>query len=146
MRPYFPAALPDVPGPEHIAAFASSARGYAQRLLPIWDLPHHQYRDVLVTVGGMAGAASVEWHLHAWDLAWALSQDYRPADPETLRHGWLAGLPQLPAAGLASRAAVPDSLACAGAVRDRGSSPAGPAVRDDPWRVMLRASWRTPLG
>ena len=140
------AALPDVPGPEHIAAFASSARGYAQRLLPIWDLPHHQYRDVLVTVGGMAGAASVEWHLHAWDLARALGQDYRPADPETLRHGWLVGLPQLPAAGLAGRAAVPDSLACAGAVRDRGGSPAGPAVRDDPWHVMLRASGRTPLG
>ena len=49
------AALPDASGPEHIAAFASSARAYAQRLLPIWDLPHHQYRDALVTVGGMAG-------------------------------------------------------------------------------------------
>jgi hypothetical protein len=94
----------------------------------------------------MAGAASVEWHLHAWDLARALGQDYRPADPETLRHGWLAGLPQLPAAGLAGCAAVPDSLACAGAMRDRGGSPAGPAVRDDPWHVMLRASGRTPLG
>src|SRR6204780_846571 len=44
------AALPDASGPDHIEAFASSARSYAQRLLPIWDLPHHQYQDVLVTV------------------------------------------------------------------------------------------------
>src|SRR5580692_13167435 len=35
------AALPDATGPEHIAAFASSARSYAQRLPPIWGLPHH---------------------------------------------------------------------------------------------------------
>ena len=140
------AALPDVPGPEHIAAFASSARGYAQRLLPIWDLPHHQYRDVLVTVGGMAGAASVEWHLHAWDLARALGQDHRPADAETLWHGWLAGLPQPPAAGPASRAAAMGALACAGAAGERGIGRAGPAPRDDPWHVMLRASGRRPLG
>ena len=78
------AALPDASGPEHIDAFASSARAYARRLLPIWGLPHHQYRDVLVTVGGMAGAACAEWHLHAWDLARAQGKDYRPADPEML--------------------------------------------------------------
>ena len=89
------AALPDASGPEHIEAFASSARAYAQRLLPIWDLPHHQYRDVLVTVGGMAGAACAEWHLHAWDLARAQGKDYRPADPDMLLRGWEAGMPQL---------------------------------------------------
>ena len=140
------AALPDVTGPEHIAAFASSARGYAQRLLPIWDLPHHQYRDVLVTVGGMAGAASVEWHLHAWDLARALGQDYRPADPETLRHGWLAGLPQLPAAGLAWPRRGAGQPGLRGRGTGPGGSPAGPAARDDAWHVMLRASGRMPLG
>jgi uncharacterized protein (TIGR03083 family) len=147
------AALPDVSGPEHITAFANSARAYAKRLLPIWDLPHHQYRDVLVTVGGMAGAVGVEWHLHAWDLAQALGQDYRPADPETLLSGWLAGLPHLTtdAAGLpvpAGRAAatVPGSLACAAGpgAGERGGCRAGPAVRDDPWHVMLRASGRIP--
>ncbi len=90
------AALPDASGPEHIAAFASSARAYAQRLLPVWDLPHHQYRDVLVTVGGMAGAACAEWHLHAWDLAQTQGKDYRPADPDMLLRGWIAGMPQLP--------------------------------------------------
>ncbi|HUY46833.1 MAG TPA: maleylpyruvate isomerase N-terminal domain-containing protein [Streptosporangiaceae bacterium] len=132
------AALPDASGPEHIEAFASSARSYAQRLPPIWDLPHHQYRDVLVTVGGMAGAACAEWHLHAWDLARALGQDYRPADPDILFSGWLAGMPQLPAgAALAAPAA-------AGTGGGTGGS-AGPVLRDDPWHVMLRASGRIPL-
>src|SRR5262249_56488187 len=51
------AALPDAPPDQHIAAFAASARRYAARLPAVWDLPHHQYRDVVVTVGGMAGAA-----------------------------------------------------------------------------------------
>jgi hypothetical protein len=60
------AALAEGQGPEHIAAFAASARAYARRLLPVWDLPHHRYRETVVTVGGMAGAACVEWHLHAW--------------------------------------------------------------------------------
>src|SRR5690348_17974196 len=47
------AALPDGPGPEHIAAFAASARSYAARALAVWDLPHHRYGDTVVTVGGM---------------------------------------------------------------------------------------------
>ena len=49
------AALPDAPPAEHIAAFAASARAYARRLAAVWDLPHHQYRDAVVTVAGMAG-------------------------------------------------------------------------------------------
>ena len=43
----------------------------------------------------MAGAACAEWHLHAWDLARSLGQDYRPADPGLVLAGWRAGLPQL---------------------------------------------------
>jgi hypothetical protein len=35
------AALPDGPGPEHVAAFAESARPYGRRLTQSWDLPHH---------------------------------------------------------------------------------------------------------
>jgi hypothetical protein len=154
------AALPEASGPEHIDAFASSARSYAQRLPPIWDLPHHQYRDVLVTVGGMAGAACAEWHLHAWDLARALGQVYRPANPDLLLSGWLAGMPHLPPAaglevavggapahtGAAVQAAAGGSLA--GEVRpgggERPGHPAGPEVHDDPWHVMLRASGRIP--
>ena len=169
------AALPDASGPEHIDAFASSARAYAQRLLPIWDLPHHQYRDVLVTVGGMAGAACAEWHLHAWDLARAQGKDYRPADPDTLLRGWRAGMPHLPleGAGLPMRRYEaspyeagpyatgpyetgpyragrydrpgPEHAAAAEVATARAAA-AGPAVREDPWHVMLRASGRISLG
>jgi uncharacterized protein (TIGR03083 family) len=90
------AALPNRPAPEHIAAFARSARAYAVRLGPLWEQPHHRYRHVLVTAGGMAGAACAELHLHAWDLARALGKDYRPADPEIVLAGWRAGVPQRP--------------------------------------------------
>jgi uncharacterized protein (TIGR03083 family) len=112
------AALPERPAPEHIAAFAESARSYADRLGPVWELPHHRYRDAVVTVGGMAGAACAEWHLHAWDLARALGKDYRPADPEIVLAGWRAGFPQLPAQ------------------KEAGSG--------DPWLAVLRASSRSP--
>ena len=57
---------------------------------PVWDLPHHQYRGHVVTVGGMAGAACAEWHLHAWDLARALGKDYLARVPGH-RAGRLAG-------------------------------------------------------
>ena len=89
------AALPDAPGPEHIAAFAESARSYVRRLPLSWDLPHHRYRGTEVTVGEMAGVACAEWHLHAWDLARSLGKDYRPADPELVLTAWRSGMPQL---------------------------------------------------
>jgi Mycothiol maleylpyruvate isomerase N-terminal domain len=89
-------ALADAPPLEHIAAFAQSARSYAIRMPAVWDLPHHQYRDTVVTVAGMAGAACVEWHLHAWDLAQAVGADYRPADPAAVLDCWRRGMPQLP--------------------------------------------------
>jgi uncharacterized protein (TIGR03083 family) len=90
------AALPDRPALEHIAAFAGSARSYADRVGPVWELPHHRYRDTLVTVGEMAGAACTEWHLHAWDLARALGKDYRPADPDIVLAAWQVGVVHLP--------------------------------------------------
>ncbi len=112
------AALPDRPAAEHIAAFAQSARGYARRLALVWDMPHHRYRDVPVTVGGMAGAACAEWHLHAWDLAKAFGKEYRPAAPEIVLAGWCAG---------------------------HAAAVAGQAVgSDDPWLILLRASGRSP--
>jgi hypothetical protein len=114
------AALPDAPGPEHIAAFADSARAYGRRLAPSWDLPHHRYRGADVTVGAMAGAACAEWHLHAWDLARSLGKDYRPADPELVLATWQGGTPQLwPALA---------------------AEPGG----DDPWYSLLVVSGRDP--
>jgi uncharacterized protein (TIGR03083 family) len=153
------AALPDDPAPQHIAAFAESARGYARRLAGVWNLPHHRYRDAVVTVGGMAEAACAEWHLHAWDLARALGRDYRPGAPDLVLAGWRAGMPHLqlaqgPAArGIASRSAAagPAPRAAArGRMRARGWSSAlrgsrrRSALRGDPWHTLLLASGRSP--
>ena len=81
-------------------------------------------------MGGMAGAACAEWHLHAWDLARAQGKDYRPADPDILLRGWGAGMPHLLAgAGLDLAAAGEASVA-----RGRGGRQAGAAVREDPWQ------------
>lgn len=121
------AALADAPPAEHIAAFAASARRYATRLPAVWDLPHHQYRDTVVTVGGMAGAACAEWHLHAFDLAAAVGTGYRPADPVVILAGWVAGMPHLPPA--------PPSGLLAG----RHGRHA------DPWREVLTASGRSAI-
>jgi len=114
------AALPDAPGPDHIAAFAESARSYGRRLPPSWHLPHHRYRGTEITVGAMAGAACAEWHLHAWDLARSLGKDYRPADPELVLAAWRSGTPQLWSVLTAE--------------------PPG----DDPWYSLLLASGRDP--
>jgi Mycothiol maleylpyruvate isomerase N-terminal domain len=118
------ASLPDAPPHEHIAAFAGSARRYATRLGSVWDLPHHQYRDTVVTVGGMAGAACAEWHLHASDLAAALGAEYRPADPDAILTGWLAGMPYLP---------LPTP---------HGRLAAWHGRHADPWQAVLAASGR----
>jgi len=109
------AALPDVAPTEHIAEFARSATRYAARVGPLLRLPHHSYRGQVISVAGMASAASVEWHLHAWDLATALGISYRPTDPQAVLSAWLAGIPQLP-----------------------------PAHDRDPWLAVLRASGRLP--
>jgi uncharacterized protein (TIGR03083 family) len=134
------AALAEGQGPEHVAAFAASARAYARRVLPVWDLPHHRYRGTVVTVGGMAGAACAEWHLHAWDLARALGKDYAPANPDTLAAGWRAGMPHLPLG-------VPAAMATCGAAAAAGGAAPGDAGGTWPagnagWRTLLRVSGR----
>ncbi len=138
------AALPDATGPEHIAAFAASARAYAGRALGVWDLPHHRFGDTVVTVAGMVGAACAEWHLHAWDLAASLGKDYQPAGPELLAAGWQAGVPQLP---LDCSAPV---APCGAAVAGGAVAPRGPGTGRGPypgagaWEALLRASGRLP--
>ncbi len=133
------AVLAEGQGPEHIAAFAASARAYARRVPPVWDLPHHRYRDTVVTVGGMAGAAWAEWHLHAWDLARALGKDYSPANPDILIAGWQAGMPHL-ALGLPAAVARCGAAPGTGNVMTEGGGPglSGNAA----WRTLLRASGR----
>lgn len=109
------AALPDAAPAQHIAEFARSATRYAARIGPLLRLPHHTYRGRVISVAGMACAAAVEWHVHAWDLAGALGVSYRPADPHAVLAAWLAGIPQL-----------------------------SPARSADPWLAVLRASGRVP--
>src|SRR6201985_2774585 len=46
---------PGAPGPEHIMAFADSARSYGRRLPQSWDLIHHSYREIDVPGGRLAG-------------------------------------------------------------------------------------------
>jgi uncharacterized protein (TIGR03083 family) len=121
------AALADAPPDEHIAAFASAARAYAGRVTPVWELPHHQYRDTVVTVAGMVGAACAEWHLHAWDLAKALGADYHPADPAAILDCWRRGMPHLP---------VPPRAGRTGGLSARGY---------DPWHAVLAASGRVAV-
>ena len=111
---------------------------------------------MLVTVGGMAGAACAEWHLHAWDLARAQGKDYRPANPDILLSGWLAGKPHLPLLGPGLPVPVGGTAAAhAGAGLARPGQPGGPgpgaagpgaAGTGDPWHAMLRASGRIPPG
>lgn len=120
------AELADVPASEHIAAFAESARSYARRLPPLWNLPHHRYRGTVVTVGAMAGVACAEWNVHAWDLARSLGKDYRPADPDLIFAGWWEGMPHMrPADDV-----VPVLVAA--------------PVDGDPWETLLRVSGRDP--
>jgi Mycothiol maleylpyruvate isomerase N-terminal domain len=138
------AALTDAPPEEHIVAFAASARRYATRLRAVWDLPHHQYRDTVVTVGGMAGAACAEWHLHACDLAAATGISYRPADPDAILAGWMAGMPHLPLASQPGRLAAwhgrhPDPWQAVLAASGRGASP--PSSGPEPGGERSWARW-----
>jgi uncharacterized protein (TIGR03083 family) len=89
------AALPDVCPQVHIHAFAESATRYTARLGRLLPLPHHSYQGRVISVAGMGGMACVEWHVHAWDLARALGEYYRPDDPEAVLACWLAGIPHL---------------------------------------------------
>jgi uncharacterized protein (TIGR03083 family) len=90
------AVLPPEPGPERITAFSVSAGAYADLMPDMWDRTHLIYRGTKYTVGDHAGAACVEWHLHAWDMARAIGVDYRPRDPDVLVSAWHWGVPHLP--------------------------------------------------
>jgi len=138
------AALPDATGPEHIAAFAASARAYAGRALGVWDLPHHRFGDTVVTVAGMVGAACAEWHLHAWDLAASLGKDYQPASPELVAAGWQAGMPHLPLDCGAPVAPCGAAVAGAGVAFGGPGTARGPSPAAGAWEALLRASGRLP--
>ncbi|MBO0823328.1 MAG: maleylpyruvate isomerase N-terminal domain-containing protein [Actinobacteria bacterium] len=118
------AALAEAAPADNVASFATSARSYAARLPGVWNMPHHLYRDTLVTVGGMAAAACAEWHLHAFDLAAALGSEYQPADAEVVLAAWLAGMPHLPL------------------LKQHGQLASGRGLPGNPWHAVLAASGR----
>lgn len=75
----------DIDGPEAITAFVERAVDYASRLRHAaasddWNTPYG-FANGVSTVGGHAGIAAAEWHLHAWDLSGGASM---PSDPTTL--------------------------------------------------------------
>lgn len=113
------AVLPPESGTERIMAFTVSAGAYADLMPDAWDRTHLIYRGTKYTIGDHAGAASVEWHLHAWDLARAIGGDYRPHDPEVLVSAWHWGVPHLP---------LTDGDPWQSVLRSSGRSPAWPAV------------------
>lgn len=76
--------LRDLDGPEAIEQFVGRASDYADRLRAAvssdWATSYG-FANGVSTVGGHAGIAAAEWHLHAWDLsggAWS------PTDPAGL--------------------------------------------------------------
>ncbi|MCW2900665.1 MAG: hypothetical protein JWO67_2930 [Streptosporangiaceae bacterium] len=107
------AVLPTEPGRDRIMSFTVSASAYLDLAPDAWDRTHFVHRGTKYTVGDHVGAACVEWHLHAWDLARAVGTDYRPRDPDVLVSAWHWGVPHLPL----------------------GSG--------DPWRAVLRSSGRS---
>jgi hypothetical protein len=119
------AALPAGSGPARIDEFRASADAYAARLGEHWDAPF-AYPRGLVTAGLHAGVAAVEWHVHAWDLAWAAGGDHEPPDAEGL-----------------FLAAARCQLAVAGGLCGRaGMQAARLAARRRPWHQLLQRMGR----
>jgi hypothetical protein len=108
------AVLPPEQGADRIMAFTVSAGAYADLLPDAWDRTHLIYRGTKYSVGDHAGAACLEWHLHAWDFARAMDTAYRPADPDLLVAAWYWGVPHLPLSS------------------------------GEPWAAVLRSSGRSP--
>ena len=121
------AGLEPASGPERVEAFTHDALAYAGRLPAGWDLPYG-YPFGTVTAGLHAGVATVEWHIHAWDLARSAGADHRPAEPEAV-----AG------------AAIECVVAATGGVRGALIGRIAPlAFRRDPWVALLKRSGRRP--
>lgn len=77
--------LDDIDGPDAITRFVDLAAAYRDRLRSTaeedrWDLPYG-FANGVTTVGGHAGIAAGEWHLHAWDLR---QGTFVPAAPDQL--------------------------------------------------------------
>jgi Mycothiol maleylpyruvate isomerase N-terminal domain len=83
------AALPDKSGPQRIGEFIGLARQYRARLAGTdWNLVLGYWDGVGAwTIGEHTGLAVIEWHVHAWDLAWSCGLDHRPSAPDIVAAG-----------------------------------------------------------
>jgi len=63
----------DLDGPEAIERFVDRATAYTDRLRMVIDANQWEtaygFAHGVTTIGGHAGIAAGEWHLHAWDLS-----------------------------------------------------------------------------
>lgn len=90
--------LRDLDGPEAIEQFNELARTYADRLRSAatsddWSAPYG-FANGVSTVGGHAGIAAAEWHLHAWDLSGGAWSPTAPAQLYlAVGHGMTAAQP-----------------------------------------------------
>lgn len=87
--------LDHLEGPDAIERFDERAGEYCDRLAAAsrngnWDLPYG-FANGTSTVGGHAGIAAGEWHLHAWDLA---GHEFAPKRPTELYLAIGAGMTQ----------------------------------------------------
>lgn len=76
--------LGNLDGPEAIVRFVSRAGDYADRLRTAagsneWSAAYG-FANGVTTVGGHAGIAAAEWHLHAWDLSRGAWLPTKPTD------------------------------------------------------------------
>ncbi|TDC45974.1 hypothetical protein E1281_29015 [Actinomadura sp. KC345] len=131
------AVLPPEPGPDRIMAFGVSAGAYADLMPDMWDRTHLIYRGTKYTVGDHAGAACVEWHLHAWDMARAVGEPYQPRDPDLLVSAWHWGVPHLPLSSGDPWESV---------LRSSGRSPQWPDPAEGPGRTRSRRAGRPAQG
>ena len=90
------AGLPEGSGPDRIAQFADRAEEYFDRVAALEpDLPlvAEAFRDIAtvpVTVGLFAWIGGNEWHVHAWDFAQTIGEDYRTEHAATFYAGSMA--------------------------------------------------------
>ncbi len=88
----------DLDGPEAIEQFVDRAGTYADRLRTAaasedWSTPYG-FANGVSTIGGHAGIAAAEWHLHAWDLSGGAWSPTMPSELYlAVGHGMTAAQP-----------------------------------------------------
>jgi hypothetical protein len=88
-------SLPAESGPNRIETFAQRANDWFERVsrldpaLPI-PVALQDIAAVPITLGLFAWAGGLEWHLHAWDFAQVIGEEYFTPHAETISAGIMA--------------------------------------------------------